>query len=426
MRRTSALLLANIRQLLTLPSAAYGPRRGTRLPELGIIQDAAVLCLGGEIVSVGATKDALRDPWLKKNRKKIIEIDCRGRVMLPGFVDSHTHPVFMQPRLVDFEKRISGANYEEIAEAGGGIRSSIDGVRKASKAALTRKVFAALADLAGHGTTTVEAKSGYGLNLESELKSLEAIRAAAREWPGTVVPTFLGAHAVPPEYRGRSHEYVDLICHEMMPAVAKRRLAQFVDVFCDRGAFSAEEAAQIFRAAEEHHLAVRAHLGQLSETRLGPLLRYKPASLDHMDHVNDADLPALAQSDTVATFVPGANYFLGLAKYPDARRFIDSGVAVALATDYNPGSSPTLSMPMAMSLACTQMKMSPAEAIAAATINGAWALGLADRKGSVEPGKDADLAVFDVSEYREIPYWFGANRCALTIMNGVPSGPLSS
>jgi len=413
--------LINISQLLTLRSASDGPRRGASLSELGIIQDAAVLCLAGKIVSVGTTKDALRDPWLKKNRKKIIEIDCRGRVVLPGFVDSHTHPVFTHPRLVDFEKRISGANYEEIAAAGGGIRASIDGVRKASKATLTKKVSAILEDLARHGTTTVEAKSGYGLNLESELKSLESIRAAAREWPGTVVPTFLGAHAVPPEYRGRSQEYVDLVCHEMMPAVAKRKIAQFADVFCDHGAFSAGEATQIFTAAKKHNLAVRAHMGQLSETRLGPLLRYRPASLDHMDHVNDADLPALAQSDTVATFVPGANYFLGLAKYPDARRFIESGVAVALATDYNPGSSPTLSMPMALSLACTHMKTSPAEAIAAATINGAWALRVADRKGSIEPGKDADLAVFDVSDYREIPYWFGANRCLLTIMNGVPS-----
>jgi len=179
-------------------------------------------------------------------------------------------------------------------------------------------------------------------------------------------------------------------------------------------------------AAQQHQLSVRAHLGQLSETRLGPLLRYRPASFDHMDYVHDADLAALAQTDTVATFVPGANYFLGLARYPDARRFIESGAAVALATDYNPGSSPTLSMPMAMSLACTQMKLSPAEAIAAATINGACALRLADCKGSVEPGKDADLAVFDVSDYREIPYWFGANRCVLTIMNGVASGCLSS
>jgi imidazolonepropionase len=426
MRRMSALFLVNIGQLVTLRSAVDGPRRGASLSELGIVQDAAVLCVGGKIVSVGSTKDALRDPWLKKNRRKVIEIDCGGRVVLPGFVDSHTHPVFAHPRLVDFEKRISGASYEEIAEAGGGIRSSIEGVRKASTAALTKKVFSALADLSRHGTTTVEAKSGYGLNLESELKSLEAIRSAAREWPGTLVPTFLGAHAVPPEYRGRSQQYVDLVCNEMIPAVAKRQLARFVDVFCDRGAFSVGEATHIFAAAKDHGIAVRAHLGQLSETPLGPLLRYQPASLDHMDHVNDADLPALAESDTVATFVPGANYFLGLSQYPNARRLIESGAAVALATDYNPGSSPTLSMPMAMSLACTHMKMSPAEGIAAATINGAWALRLADRKGSVEPGKDADLAVFDVSDHREIPYWFGTNRCVLTVMNGELWGDFSS
>jgi imidazolonepropionase len=415
------MLLVDIGQLLTLRSAAKGPRRGAFLSELGIIENAAVLCVGGKIVSVGKTKDALRDRWLKKHRKQVIEIDCSGCVVLPGFVDSHTHPVFTQPRLVDFEKRISGASYEEIAAAGGGIRSSIDGVRKASKAALTLKVSAALEDFARHGTTTVEAKSGYGLSLEAELKSLEAIRLAAREWPGTVVSTFLGAHVVPPEFRGRSRDYVDLVCNKMIPAIAQRKLAHFVDVFCDRGAFSASETERIFAAAKERRLAVRAHVGQLSETLLGPLLDYEPTSLDHMDHVNDADLAALAGSNTVATFVPGANYFLGLERYPNARRFIEAGAAVALATDYNPGSSPTLSMPMAMSLACTHMKMSPAEAIAAATINGAWALRVADRKGSVEAGKDADLAVFDVRDYREIPYWFGANHCALTIMNGVPS-----
>jgi imidazolonepropionase len=415
------MLLVDIGQLLTLRSAAKGPRRGAFLSELGIIENAAVLCVGGKIVSVGKTKDALRDRWLKKHRKQVIEIDCSGCVVLPGFVDSHTHPVFTQPRLVDFEKRISGASYEEIAAAGGGIRSSIDGVRKASKPALTLKVSAALEDFARHGTTTVEAKSGYGLSLEAELKSLEAIRLAAREWPGTVVSTFLGAHVVPPEFRGRSRDYVDLVCNKMIPAIAQRKLAHFVDVFCDRGAFSASETERIFAAAKERRLAVRAHVGQLSETLLGPLLDYEPTSLDHMDHVNDADLAALAGSNTVATFVPGANYFLGLERYPNARRFIEAGAAVALATDYNPGSSPTLSMPMAMSLACTHMKMSPAEAIAAATINGAWALRVADRKGSVEAGKDADLAVFDVRDYREIPYWFGANHCALTIMNGVPS-----
>ena len=416
------LLLANVGQLLTLRSRTPRPRRGASLSELGISEDAAVLCIGGKIVSVGKTKDALRDAWIKKHRRQITEIDCRGRVVLPGFVDSHTHPVFTQPRLIDFEKRIAGASYEEIAEAGGGIRSSIDGVRKANKPALSEKVLATFRDMAAHGTTTVEAKSGYGLDFASEIKSLEAMRSAARQWPGTVVPTFLGAHTVPPEYRDRRQAYLDLVCNEMMPAVAKRKLAQFADVFCDRGAFSADEAGQILRAAREHKLALRAHLGQLSETRLEPFLRFNPVSLDHMDYVNDADLPALARSDTVATLVPGANYFLGLSRYPRARQFIEAGVAVALATDYNPGSSPTLSMPMAMSLACTHMKMSPAEAIAAATINGAWALRLADRKGSIEPGKDADLAVFEVKDYREIAYWFGVNHCVLTILNGVVQG----
>ncbi len=423
--KSDALLLINIGQLLTLRSDQNGPRRGASLSELGIIEDAAVLCVSGKIVSVGTVKEALRDPWIKNNRKKIKEIDCGGRVVLPGFVDSHTHPAFMSPRLVDFEKRVSGATYEEIAKAGGGIRSSIEGVRGAKISALTRKVSDVLTDFARHGTTTVEAKSGYGLDLKSEIKSLEAIRAAAREWAGTVVPTFLGAHVVPPEHRGHSQQYVDLICDEMIPLVAKRKLARFVDIFCDRGAFSAAETTQIFRAAESHGLPVRAHVGQLSETPLGDLLRYNPASLDHMDHINDADLTALARSETVATLVPGANYFLGIGQYPRARRFIELGVAIALATDYNPGSSPTLSMPMVMSLACTQMKMSPAEVVAATTINGAWALKMANRKGSVEPGKDANLAVFDAQDYREIPYWFGDNRCVLTVLNGNADRALS-
>ena len=415
------LLLVNIGQLLTVSSAAakVGPRRGCHLKELGIIEDGAVLCVGGRIVSVGKTKEALRDPWLKKNRRMVVEIDCAGKVVLPGFVDSHTHPVFVSPRLVDFEKRIEGASYEEIAAAGGGIRSSLEAVRKTAKSALTAKVVTVLEEIAAHGTTTVEAMSGYGLTVESEMKSLEAIKEAASRWPGTVVATLLGAHVVPKEFQGCSQKYVEIVCKEMIPLAAKRKLAQFVDAFCDKGAFTPGETEQVFEAAGKHGLKVRAHMGQLSETELRPFLRFRPASFDHMDHVNDDDILELAKRDTVATLVPGANYFLGLKEYPNARRLIDAGVPVALATDYNPGTSPTISMPMAMSLACTHMKMSPAEAVAAATINGAWALGVAERKGSIEPGKDADLAVFEVKDYREIPYWFGANRCAMTVLNGV-------
>jgi imidazolonepropionase len=416
--------VVNIAQLVTMRSDEGNSvaRRGRRLAELGIIQDGAVLCVGGKIVSVGKTKDALRDPWIKKNRKKVIEIDCAGQVVLPGFVDSHTHPAFVTPRLVDFEKRTSGASYEEIAQAGGGIRSSVEPVRRAGKSALAEKVLDALHEMAEQGTTTVEAKSGYGLSLDAELKSLEAIRQAAARWPGTVVPTLLGAHVVPQEFRGRSQKYVELVCSEMIPQAARRKLAQFVDVFCDRGAFSEKETATIFAAALQHGLEVRAHLGQLSAPAAGfvdsTINCCRPASLDHMDNVSDQDIATLGASDTIATFVPGANYFLGLDKYPAARKFIDAGVPVALATDYNPGSSPTASMPFVMSLACTHMKMSPAETVAAATINGACALRLQDRKGSIEPGKDADLAVFEVKDYREIAYWFASNRCALTILNG--------
>ncbi len=382
------------------------------------MREAAVLCVGGKIVSVGTTKDALRDPWLKRNRKKVTEVDCAGRVVTPGFVDSHTHPVFVGPRLVDFEKRIQGASYEEIAAAGGGIRSSLEAVRKAAKSELSAKVLAALQDMAAYGTTTVEAKSGYGLTVESELKSLEAVREAAARWPGTVVATLLGAHTVPKEFQGRSRAYVEIVAKKMIPQVARRKLAQFVDVFCDKGAFTAEETEQIFAAAEKNGLGVRAHMGQLSETLLWPFLRFNPASFDHLDHVNKDDIPQLAKRDTMATLVPGANYFLGLKEYPHARRLIDAGVPVALATDYNPGTSPTISMPMAMSLASTHMRMSAAEAMTAATINGAWALRVADRKGSLEPGKDADLAIFAVNDYREIPYWFGTNRCEMTVLNG--------
>jgi len=418
------VLLVNIRQLLTLrsPSGKTGPRRGPELCELGIIEDGAVLCVAGKITSVGTTKDALRDPWIKKHRTKLHEIDCAAKVVLPGFVDSHTHPVFVNPRLVDFEKRIAGSNYEEIAAAGGGIRSSIDAVRKAGKSALAQKVRSVLNEMASHGTTTVEAKSGYGLSLDSELKSLEAIKAASSQWPGTVVPTLLGAHVVPPEYQSKPEQYVKLICGEMIPLVAKRKLAQFVDVFCDRGAFSEDDSLRILGAASTYGLQLRAHISQLTRTQLEAILKLNPLSLDHLDHVTEDDISLLARSKTVATLVPGANYFLGLRDYPPARKLIEAGAAVALATDYNPGSSPTLSMPFVLSLACTHMKMTPAEAIAAATINGACALGLEKSKGSIEPGKDADVAIFDLNDYRELAYWIASDNCEAVIANGVVIG----
>lgn len=394
------------------------PLRGRALGEPGLIADGAMLISGGSIVAVGTTTQLMRDRWLKHNSKHVVELDCKGKVVTPGFVDSHTHPVFAAPRLVDFEKRISGASYEEIAEAGGGIRSSIRGVRETPEAKLAERTLAVFEEMAAHGTTTVEAKSGYGLSFESEMKSLLAIRRAAARWPGTVVSTLLGAHVVPPEHRGNPDRYVDEICERMIPEVARKRLAKYVDVFCERGAFTMVQSERIFDAAAKHGLEVRAHVCQLTPCQLGPMLRFEPVSFDHVDYVSDEDVRALATRNTIATLVPGANYFLGTKQYPPARKLIDEGVPVALATDYNPGSSPTLSMQHVMSIACTQMKMSPAEALVASTLNGAHALGLADRKGSLAAGKDADFAIFDAEDYRELAYWFGSNLCEAVYTGG--------
>jgi imidazolonepropionase len=411
------LLLVNIRQLLTLQGGST-PRRGRELGELSIIEDGAVLCEAGKIVAVGRTRDALRDSWLKRKPRNLHEIDCTGKVVLPGFVDSHTHPVFTEPRLVDFEKRTAGASYEEIAVAGGGIRSSVEGVRRASREELAQHVLGALEEMASQGSTTVEAKSGYGLSVEAELKSLMAVRDAAARWPGTVIGTLLGAHVVPREHLRHPEKYVREVCELMIPQAARQKLAEFVDVFSDRGAFSPHDAERVLQAAVENGLGTRVHVCQLSACSLAPLLASKPASFDHLDFISDEDVERLSRFETVATLVPGANYFLGLDRYPPARRLIEGGAAVALATDYNPGTSPTTSMPFILSLACTHLKMSPAEAISAATINGACALGRQAGKGSIEPGKDADLAMFDVGDYREIAYWFGMNRCSAVVIGG--------
>jgi imidazolonepropionase len=411
------LLLANIGQLVTL-RGEVAPRRGRDLQESGLIKDAAVLCGGGKILAAGTQRELLRDPWLRMNRKKVKELDCRGRVVTPGLIDCHTHPVFAESRLVDFEKRIGGAGYEEIAAAGGGIRSSVAGVRRSSRGELSKKVLTALNAMLEQGTSVVEAKSGYGLTLADEIKSLEAIRDAARQWPGEVVPTLLAAHVVPQEYAGKADEYVKTVCDAMIPMVAKKKLAKYVDVFCDRGAFTQEQSEKVLAAARKHGLGTRAHVCQFTAAKLGPLLQHQPASFDHMDCVQPEDVSLLAQRETVAVLLPGANYFLGHKDFPDARRLIDAGVPLALATDYNPGTSPTPSMPLVMSLACTHMKMTPAEAIAAATINAACALRMQDRKGSLEAGKDADMAVFDVKDYREIAYWFAWDRCVEMVVAG--------
>jgi imidazolonepropionase len=416
-KKSPYLLLADIGQLLTL-GGEMGPRRGKALNNVGLIEDAAVLCGGGKIIAAGRQRDILRHAWVKNNKRKLKEFDCKGKVVLPGLIDCHTHPAFMKPRLVDFEKRIGGATYEEIAAAGGGIRSSLAAVRDAKRNSLAEKVLNGFTAMLRHGTSTVEAKSGYGLSTESEIKSLEAIRDAAKRWPGTVKPTLLAAHVIPPEFKENPESYVDLVCEEIIPLVARRRLAESVDVFCERGAFTLEQSERMMAAARAHGMDTRAHMCQFTPSSLHGLLKHSPASFDHMDCVADHDLAELAGSNTVSVLLPGANYFLGHKEYPNARRLIEAGLAVALATDYNPGTSPTPSMPFVISLACTHMKMTPAEAIAASTVNAAAALRLQRSKGTIEAGKDADLAVFDVDDFREIAYWFGWNRCVEMVVAG--------
>ncbi len=413
----SSLVLTNISQLITMRGVP-GPRRGAQLNDIGLVRDGAVLCVGGKILAAGKAAEVIRDPWFKKHGKGIQLIDCAGQTVLPGFVDSHTHLIFAAPRLADFEARIAGATYQEIAEAGGGIRSSVAAVRGATQGELVLRARRSLDEMLRHGATTVEAKSGYGLSHLAEMKSLRSIRDAAAEWPGTVVPTLLGAHVAPAEYHASRDAYIEEVCKKMIPQAARLKLAAFVDVFCERGAFSIEECEKIFASARRHRLGRRAHIGQFSPPSLASLMQFAPSSFDHLDTCEDDQLRLLAASDVIATLLPAATFFLGGDVYPRARRMIDLGAAVALATDFNPGTSPCMSMPLLLTIACTQMNMTVAEALSAATINGAYALNLGRSKGSLEPGKDADLAIFDVADHREIPYWFGSNRWVATICQG--------
>ena len=401
-------------QLLTL-SGPPVPRRGPDLGELGILRDGAVLTRGPIIVGVGRT----RDLDAEARRMKARAIDCRGRVIMPGFVDSHTHLVFAGSRVDDFEERLRGRTYEEIAASGGGITLSARLLGEASTRELRTQAMHFLEQLAAHGTTTVEVKTGYGLSVANEMKTLRAIERIRKQSPLEIVPTLLAAHAVPAQYRKRPRAYIDLLARRLMPEVAKNRLAEFIDCFCERVAFSVADCRRALEAGLRHGLIPRLHAEQLSRTGGARLaIDLDAASADHLDHVNRSDIRALARSGVVATLVPGANFHLGLGAYPPARRLIEAGAAVALATDFNPGTSPTLNMQFVLALACSALRMTPAEAISAATINAAYSLRRADRLGSLEPGKQADLAVMEVDDYRKIPYYFGWNHCVMTVKRG--------
>lgn len=383
-----------------------------------MIEDGAVLVRDGVIAAVGTRAEVEAFPETRGAEK----LDLGWRVALPGFVDSHTHLIHAASRAEEYELKIQGASYEEIARKGGGILNSVKKLRAATAEELKKRALAALQQFAAHGTTTIEAKSGYGLDIANELKILKLHKELATEQPLEIASTFLGAHAVPEEFRKNADgakRYIQMLEENLLPAIAEHQLAEFCDVFCDRGAFSVAESKRVLQAGRQWGLAPRMHAEQLSRTgatRLAILLR--AASCDHLENVNKSDIRALGKSETVATLLPGCDFHLGLKKYAPARELIGAGAIVALATDYNPGTSPTLSMPMILSLACMQLRMTPAEAIAAATINAAYALRREERLGSLEVGKQADIAVFEVADYREIPYYFGVNHCWMTIKRG--------
>lgn len=372
----------------------------------------------GAIAAVGTRTEIEKSREARAAEK----LDVGGRVVLPGFVDSHTHLIHAASRAEEYELKIQGASYEEIARKGGGILNSVKKLRAATSGALKQRAASALELFAAHGTTTIEAKSGYGLDVASELKILRLQKELREEQPLDIASTFLGAHVVPLEFRGKpggAEKYISLLLEQMIPEVVNEQLAEFCDVFCDRGAFTLAQAKRILSEGKLHGLAPRLHAEQLSRTGATQLaVELQAASCDHLERINKADIRALGKSNTVAALLPGCDFHLGWKTFAPARELIDAGAIVALATDYNPGTSPTVSMPMILSLACTQLRMTPAEAITAATINGAFALRREKIIGALEVGKQADVAVFDVADYREIPYYFGVNHCWMTMKRG--------
>ena len=413
---STSLLIRGASQIVT--GGGRAPRRGKALADIGVLRDGAILLRDGVISAVGPVARVER---LKESKAAEV-LDLDGRVVLPGFVDSHTHLIHAASRAEEYELKIQGVGYEEIARKGGGILNSVGKLRAATSQELKARARLFLEYFAEYGTTTIEAKSGYGLDLTSELRILSLHKELDAEQPLEIVSTFLGAHVVPAEYRVKTNgtrNYLKLLEQELIPDVAENGLAEYCDVFCERSAFSLAESRQVLAAGKEHGLRPRVHAEQLSNTgatRLG--IQLGAASCDHLEYLKPADIRALAKSNTVATLLPGCDFHLGLKQYAPARNLIDAGAIVALATDFNPGTSPTPSMSMVLSLACTQLRMTPAEAIAAATINPAYSLGRHKKVGSIEAGKQADLAVFEVADYREIPYYFGVNTCWLTMKRG--------
>jgi imidazolonepropionase len=395
----SSLAVLHAAQLVTL-NGPKRPRVGSELSELGIVRDGGLLIRDGKIEKVGPSSE------IEKHAGDSEIVDARGRVVMPGFVDAHTHLVFAGNRLDDFERRARGETYEQIAKAGGGIWSTVAKTRAATEAELLAQAKKHANWFLRCGTTTVEAKSGYGLTVEDELKILRVMRQLREEMRLEIVPTFLGAHAVPRELS--PDEYLEIVINQMLPPVSAGKLAEFCDVFCERGYFDIDRSRKILSAAKNLGLSLRGHVDQLTNSGGAKLMAEIGATTaDHLEQTDEQGIAALQKANVQPVLLPGSVYALGSTRYPCAREMIDAGLGVVLATDFNPGSSPTPSMPMVLSLACTQMKMSPAEAITASTVNAAYSVKRGDKIGSLEPGKLANFVVFDCEDYRELAYWFG-------------------
>jgi imidazolonepropionase len=373
--------------------------------ELSLVRDGALLITAGRIRQVAPAEEIKRA--IEKSSDCEV-VDAGGRVVMPGFVDAHTHPVFAGTRADEFEERALGATYQEIAARGGGIQSTVRSTREATLADLVTAGKRYADWFLRTGTTTVEAKSGYGLTLEDELKLLRAIKQLDSETSLRYVPTFLGAHDIPPEYKARREQYVSLLIDEMLPQVAEEKLAEYCDVFCEERVFSTVESWKILSAGRCHGLGLRMHADQLSLSGGAKLAAELGAvTADHLEHTDAEGIAALRSAGVQPVLLPGSVYALGSTRYPAAREMLDAGLAVVLATDFNPGSSPTPAMTMILSLAGTHLKMSPAESVTATTINAAYSLGRGDQIGSLEPGKIADFVIHDCDDYRELAYFFG-------------------
>lgn len=416
----SPLLFVNARQVVTCAGPARA-RRGTEMSDAGVLTDAAVLVDGDRIAAVAAERD------LRAANAAATIIDCGQGVLTPGFVDSHTHAIFGRARYEEQELRAGGADYLELARRGGGIHASVRDLRARDDDELFALALPRLRRLAASGVTTVEVKSGYGLSLADELRTLRVVRRLANVLPMRVVATWLGAHEIPMDYRDRAggrREYVDLLVHEMLPAVAADTLAQFADVFCEPGVFTVDESREILQAARRAGLGIKLHADELRAGGGAELAGELGAvSADHLAAVSDAGIAALESGGTVATLLPATMLFLGKRDQAPARRLIEAGVPVALATDFNPGTSPTTNFPAVLLLGVSQLRLSVAEAIVAGTINGAAALALAGRTGQLAAGRSADLALWDAEDVRELPYWLGEGRCRASWARGKPCHP---